>query len=156
MALSEKELQKKEEAREEFNKSLTGLSMNMRSINYVLSRLFQRYSTALNKITGGEILGNEQIRQIQYRGGLYREYDKGQVMFKNNIDKLQFLLDNRNRVADALGVTADEIWEGRRDFGRMTEYIARLDGKYDVGEESYNMQMYISKHDNNVGSLDSD
>lgn len=47
-----------------------GLSINMRSINLVLSELFQRYSIALSKITGGELVGRTQVKQVQDINGV--------------------------------------------------------------------------------------
>ena len=40
------------------------LTLDIRSINNILTSHFQRYSIALNKLTGGEILGKEQIRKV--------------------------------------------------------------------------------------------
>ena len=132
-----------------------GLSLNIRSINSRLTKLFQRYSIALNKINGGELFGRIQTRQIQDIDGISIEYDKGKIVFKNDIDKLRYLIDHRQYVSEAIGVPSTKIVKHRRDAGKMEEYIARLDGKYDLGEQDKIMQMYISKYDGNVGSLDS-
>ena len=40
------------------------LTLDIRSINNILTSHFQRYSIALNKLMGGDILGNEQIRRV--------------------------------------------------------------------------------------------
>lgn len=40
-------------------------------------------------------------------------------------------------------------------MGRVSEYLAKMDGRYDIGTYSDNMQIYISRYDGNVGSLDS-
>ena len=131
------------------------LSMNMKSINSLLTQLFQNYSLSLNKITGNAVFSNNVIREIQDYDGISKEYGKGQITFKNGVDKLRYLLKNKERVGKAIGVDAKEIQKNRRNLGLMSQYIARMDGKYELGDPSAYMQMYISKHDNNVQLLDS-
>ena len=80
------------------------LSMNMKSINSILTQLFQNYSISLNKITGNAVFSNKVIREIQNYDGISREYGKGQITFKNGVDKLRYLLKNRHIVAKAIGV----------------------------------------------------
>lgn len=41
-----------------------GFSIDMRHINSLITDMFQRYSTALNDITGGELYGKRFIRQL--------------------------------------------------------------------------------------------
>ena len=132
-----------------------GLSLNLRSINSDITKLFQRYSVALNSINGSELFGNMQTRQLQDNNGVSTEYAKGRIVFKNAIDKLQFLIDNRNKIASSLGITADEIYRNRRNLGVIDDYLAKLGKLYDLGEPGQTMQMYISKYDGNIGSLDS-
>lgn len=131
------------------------LSMNMKSINSLLTQLFQNYSLSLNKITGNAVFSNNVIREIQDYDGISKEYGKGQITFKNGVDKLRYLLKNKERVGKAIGVDAKEIQKNRRNLGLMSQYIARMDGKYELGDPAAYMQMYISKHDNNVQLLDS-
>lgn len=131
-----------------------GLSLNIRSINSRLSKLFQRYSIALNKISGSELFGKTQTKQIQDANGVATEYSKGRIVFRNGIDKLKFLLDNKEVVAEEIGVSSDAIFSERRNYRKMLEYISRTESKYDLGNQDELMQMYISMHDNNVGLLD--
>ena len=81
--------------------------------------------------------------------------NKGRVVFKNGIDATRFLLDNRRSVGAAIGVESSEIYMGRRNSGKMEQFIQTLKGKYDIGDFSRTMQMYISMKDGNIGSLDS-
>ena len=127
----------------------------MRSINLILSELFQRYSIALSKITGGELIGRTQVKQVQDIEGVSIPYDKGRIAIRNNIDKLNFLLDHKKEVAEAIGTTSKDIYSNRRNIGKVTEYLAKMDARYDVGTFQDNMQLYISKYDKNVGILDS-
>ena len=135
-----------------------GLNLDMRSINSLLTQLFLQYRITLNKIKGGELLGfgDDQVRQIQDVNGIPKEYSKGQIVFKNRIDKLKFLLEHRNIVAKAIGVSSWDIWDSKKNLGKINEYIYMMDGKFDLGNPEGNMQMYISRHDGNTGMLDSD
>lgn len=55
-----------------------GLSLNMRSINYFITELFQKYSMILNKIMGNELIGNSQTRLIYTeQSDIFKEYSKG-------------------------------------------------------------------------------
>jgi hypothetical protein len=53
------------------------LSMNMKTINSLLTQIFQNYSISLNKITGNAVFSNMVIRQIQNYDGISKEYGKG-------------------------------------------------------------------------------
>lgn len=75
-------------------------------------------------------------------------------MFKNSIDKFQFLMFHRKEVGEAMGIDPAKIYKYRRDVGKVHEYLAKQDGRYELGTMNDNMQMYISKYDDNVGSLD--
>lgn len=132
-----------------------GLTLNLRSINLELTEYFQRYSIALNKIMGGELFGKTQTRQIQDRNGIPVEYAKGRIVFKNSIDKLKYLLNHRDLVQDAIGVDSEEIYSNRRNIQQMNKYLAMQDNKFDLGDIGSEMQMYVSKYDKNIGSLDS-
>ena len=132
-----------------------GLSINIHSINNKLSQLFQRYSSTIGKIDGTELIGYAQVKQVQDLEGISIHYGKGKIVARNGMDRLDFLLDHRAEVANAIGVSSSEIFTNRRDLGKISEYLAKLDMKYDVGSIQDDMQLYISKHDDNVGSLDS-
>ena len=110
---------------------------------------------SLNKINGGELFGRWQTRQILDVAGVPVEHMKGKIVFKNNIDPLDFLLNNRSRVGELIGVPPGKILSGKRDLGLMGEYLSKMEGKFDLGDSDKTMQMYISKHDDNTGSLDS-
>lgn len=83
------------------------------------------------------------------------QYNKGRMLFKNDIDKFKYLLKHRNEVAQEIGVTSQELYKNRRDLRSVTEYLSRLEGKYELGELNSNMQMYISRRDGNSEVLDS-
>ena len=69
--------------------TLINRGLSMRTINNELTKLFQRYSMTLNKIMGDELIGNSQIRQFYTdEDGVFKEYSKGQIAFKNDIDNL--------------------------------------------------------------------
>lgn len=128
----------------------------MRSINNELTYLFQKYSMVLNKIVGDELIGNSQIREIYAEdNGVFKEYSKGQIAFKNGIDKLRYLLDHKVRVSSLIGIDADKIDNDKRELAKVKDYINRLQGVCEMGDVQYPIQMYISKHDDNIGSLDS-
>lgn len=127
----------------------------MRTINVQLSNLFQRYSIVLDKVIGGDILGFSQTRQLRDQMGIPIEYSKGDIVFRNGIDKFQFLMSHRSSVANSIGITSETIHKNRRDLGKVTEYLTRQGSKYDLGEQDLEMQMYISRQDSNIGSLDS-
>lgn len=132
-----------------------GMTLNLRSINLELTQYFQRYSIALNKIMGGELFGRTQTRQIKDVNGIPVEYGKGRIVFKNSIDKLKYLLSHRDQVAEAIGVTSSEIYSNRRNIQYITKCLSSQEDKFDLGDVGSEMQMYISKHDNNIGNLDS-
>lgn len=128
-----------------------GLSLNMRSINYELTTLFQRYSMILNKVTGNELIGKSQVREIfTNQDGIYKEYSKGQIKFKNGIDPLRYLLEHRTSVAKLIGVSSQDINDNKRNIAKVKEYLRRLDNTYEIGNFNDPMQLYISKHDNNT------
>ena len=130
--------------------------LDMRSINNELTKLFQTYSMVLNKILGDELIGNSQIREIYTeQSGVFKEYSKGQIAFKNGIDKLRYLLDHRARVSKLIGVSSYDIYNNKRELAKVKEYINRLQGVCEMGDVQYPIQMYISKHDGNIGNLDS-
>lgn len=130
--------------------------LDMRSINNELTYLFQKYSMVLNKIVGDELIGNSQIREIYAEdNGVYKEYSKGQIRFKNGIDTLRYLLDHRASVAKLIGVSAEEINENKRNLAKVKDYLNKLRGVCEMGDVSSPLQMYISKHDGNIGGLDS-
>ena len=131
------------------------MTLNLRSINLELTQYFQRYSIALNKIMGGELFGRTQTRQIKDVNGIPVEYGKGRIVFKNSIDKLKYLLSHRDQVAEAIGVTSSEIYSNRRNIQYITKCLSSQEDKFDLGDVGSEMQMYISKHDNNIGNLDS-
>ena len=123
----------------------------MRSINYELTALFQRYSMILNKVTGNELIGKSQVREIfTNQDGIYKEYSKGQIKFKNEIDPLRYLLEHRTSVAKLIGVSSQDINDNKRNIAKVKEYLRRLDNTYEIGNFNDPMQLYISKHDNNT------
>lgn len=133
----------------------TGMNINIRSINSMLTQLFLRYSIALNKITGNEVFKKTQTRQLRDSEGIAVPYAKGNMVVKNDIDKLRFLLDNRSKIAEQLGVQSQDIFEGKKSIGEISDFLSKLENTYDLGNLDDNMQLYVSKYDNNIGSLES-
>lgn len=132
-----------------------GLSMDIRSINNELSHLFQRYSIAYNKLNGNSLFGKTQAHQFQDANGMSIKYDKGSISFKNSIDKVQYLLDNRNTLNELIGVSdSSTIYDNRRNLMLMQEYLNKLNGVYDFGDVNKHMQLYISKNNCVVSDLD--
>ena len=129
--------------------------MNIRSINLELTKYFQRYTTAMNKLTGGGLVGFDQIRQIQDIEGVPVQYDQGRIVFKNGVDNLKYLLEHRDTVSEVIGVDSQDIYDNRRDLGKMQEYLYKMAAKYDLGKSTDDMQMYISRNGGNTGRLDS-
>ena len=74
---------------------------------------------------------------------------------KNGVDRLNYLIEHKEAVAEAIGVDASYIQTNRRDLGKMYQCLAKMDGKYDIGDISSQMQIYISRTDDNIQSLDS-
>lgn len=132
-----------------------GMQLDLRDINLKLTNLFKEYSLSLGQIMGDDLFGSTQVMQIQNGDGVSIGYNKGSIKVKNSIDKLKYIIDHRNLVADIIGAPASEIYRNRRHYGRMTNYIRILDSKYDMGDPDANMQLYISRHDDNVSQLDS-
>lgn len=130
-------------------------SINIRSVNYRLAQLFQRYSIALNEITGGNLMQKTQVRQIQDNAGVPYVFDRGRIVVRNGIDRLNYLIEHKEAVAKAIGVSASNIQRNRRDLGSVYQYLAKMDGKYDIGDMDSQMQLYISKTDDNTQTLDS-
>lgn len=55
-----------------------GLSLNMRSINNYLSKMFREYQMILGRILGGGLVGRSQVKYTyDDTTGSYKEYDKG-------------------------------------------------------------------------------
>lgn len=128
----------------------------MRFINNELTKLFKEYSMVLNKILGDELIGNSHIRQIYSdQDGVFKEYSKGQIAFKNGIDQLRYLLDHRASVSKLIGVSSGDINQNKRELAKVKEYLNRLRGVCEMGDVGNPIQMYISKHDVNIGGLDS-
>ena len=105
----------------------------------------------LNKVTGNELIGKSQVREIfTNQDGIYKEYSKGQIKFKNEIDPLRYLLEHRTSVAKLIGVSSQDISDNKRNIAKVKEYLRRLDNTYEIGNFNDPMQLYISKHDNNT------
>ena len=132
-----------------------GLSLNLKSINSLIQDLFKRYSNAVNIISGGNLIGFTQTRQIQDQFGISIEYGRGKIVFKNGIDKTEYLIKNRNHVAEKIGIDANELYKNRRDFGFLQECFQKLDRTFDLGDNGKTMQLYISMNDGNTQPLDS-
>lgn len=132
-----------------------GLSLNLKSINSLIQDLFKRYSNAVNIISGGNLIGFTQTMQIQDQFGISKEYGRGKIVFKNGIDKIEYLIKNRNHVAGKIGIDANELYKNRRDFGFLQECFQKLDRTFDLGENGKTMQLYISMNDGNTQPLDS-
>lgn len=92
---------------------------------------------------------------MQDTDGLSVEYAKGQIVVRNAMDKLQFLIDNRKAVGRIIGVDGVDIYKNRRNIGAISEYLHQLSKSYDLGDQTQDMQIYISKRDSNVENLDS-
>ena len=132
------------------------MSLDMKSINYQITQLFQSYSTILNNIAGDELIGNTQIREIYTDyNGVFKEYSKGRIFVKNGIDELGYLLDHRNEVSKLIGVDSEEIWSNKRNLAKVKDYLNKLRGVCEIGSVQDFMQLYISKHDGNIANLDS-
>ena len=72
------------------------MSLDMKTINYQMTLLFQRYSMTLKNIVGDELIGNSQIREIySENNGVFKEYSKGRIFVKNGLDELEYLLDHQ-------------------------------------------------------------
>lgn len=56
------------------------------------------------------------MRKIQDEQGVTLPYDRGDIVFRNGIDKFQFLMENREDVARSLGKSAEDIWNNRREL----------------------------------------
>jgi len=83
------------------------------------------------------------------------EYDKGRTVVRNGINRLMFLLRNRERVSSIIGIPSKTIYDNRRNLTEIDKYLNRLGLIYDLGNVSDNMQLYVSRKDANTGSLDS-
>ena len=131
--------------------------LNIRAINKSLVEMFQNYSMALDKIMGGSLFEYQagQVVQTQDENGVSMQHGQGRIGIRNGIGKLEYLLDHRDIVGKAIGVEPDDIFKYRRDIGKMSEYISKMMSKFDIGDPSGNTQLYISRHDGNISSLDS-
>jgi hypothetical protein len=110
----------------------------------------------LNKILGDELISGSQIREMySNETGVFKEYSKGQIAFKNGIDSLRYLLDHSEKVSSLIGVESSEITENKRNLAKVKEYLNRLRGVCEIGNVQDPIQMYISRHDANTESLDS-
>ena len=76
---------------------------NIRDINNVLHNLFRRYSIAVNKLNEYDLFGNIPIKQTLYENGIGVKYSKGSITFRNGIDDIQYIIDNRNQIYSILG-----------------------------------------------------
>lgn len=63
------------------------------------------------------------MRKIQDEQGVTLPYDKGDLVFRNGIDKFQYLMENREDVAKSLGKTAEDIWKNRRDLSFVQQCL---------------------------------
>ena len=103
---------------------------------------------------GNELLGRTNyVRQISNSDNTPHEYEKGNIVFKNSIDLIQYLLENRELVGDAIGVSPSDIFKNRRDQGIVSQYIAKMLSKFELGDPKQNLQMFISLKDNNASGL---
>lgn len=106
----------------------------MRTINNELTKLFQEYSIILNKIMGVDLIGNSQIKEIYTeQDGAFKEYSKGQIEFKNGIDKLRYLLDHKTRIAKLIGIDPKTISDNKRNLAKVKEYLNQLDSVCELG-----------------------
>jgi len=88
--------------------------------------------------------------------GLSNPEFKGAIKVKNGVDKFQYLMRHTQKVASDLGLDANGIYNNRRDFGKISEVLRKMDVMFDLGDVKRQMQLYISKQDNNVSSLDNE
>jgi hypothetical protein len=94
-----------------------GMTLDLKGINRQLTEHFRDYSIVLGRIMGNDLFGNTQVLQIQDSNGISIGYDKGTIKVKNSIDKLRYIIDHRNQVADIIGVPSSEIYKNRRQYG---------------------------------------
>ena len=86
-------------------------SLDLKSMNYILTRLWQRVAMVYDKVNGSEILGNSLVKMVQDLSTSQKiEYPKGRIVVKNGIDKVQYLIDHRAELAKTLQVQASEIY----------------------------------------------
>ena len=116
-------------------------------------QVFQQYSTTLGQIGGGAVFGKLQVKQVRDASDVAVEYGKGNAVFKNGIDPIQYIIANKEQVAEVIGETPSEIMQNIRNVEKVQEYLAKLEKHYDLGNFYKPMQMYISKVDGNVSSL---
>lgn len=86
---------------------------------------------------------------------MFQEYSKWQIKLKGGIDNLKYLLDHRQTISKLIGVDAEDIDKNKRNLASAKDYLYRLQSNYELGNPQDPIQIYISKHDNNIGSLDS-
>lgn len=56
---------------------------------------------------------------------------------------------------ETVGISSSRIYTNRRNIAEVVKYLALLGNSYDLGEQLRTMQLYISKYEGNIGSLDS-
>ena len=114
--------------------TLINRGLSMRTINNELTKMFQRYSMTLNKIMGNKLIGNSQTREIfSEQNGVFKEYPKGQIEFKNGIDKLRYLLEHKKKIAELIGVEVGVINDNKRNLAKVKEYLNKLDNVCELG-----------------------
>jgi hypothetical protein len=74
-------------------------------------------------------------------------------VFSNGISPLRFLIEHREWVASLLGITPQEITSNLRDKGRTDEILDRLGRMVQLGDSSKQLQMFISRIDNNTSGV---
>ena len=137
--------------------SIINRGLNIRNINLELSKAFHKYAMVLNRIMGGEMFNaSSQMRKLKQVDGLSIPEFKGAVKVKNGVDKFQYLMRHTQKVASDLGLNRNDIYRNRRDFGKISEVLRKMDVLFDLGDVNQEMQLYISKQDNNVSSLDNE
>ena len=96
------------------------------------------------------------MRQIQDVDGIPVEYAKGRIVIRDGLDKLDYLLNHTDQIAAAIGVDASDIQKDKRDFGKTSENLKKMEVSFDLGYPDQDMQIYVSKKDRNIDELDYD
>ena len=68
---------------------------------------------------------------------MFKEYSKGQIVFKNGIDHLQYILSHKDMVANLIGVESDDIRKNRRKLHKVKDYINRLQSVCEIGDKDH-------------------
>ena len=130
-------------------------SLSMRTINATVANMFKDYLNILDRVQGGGLVGNIQTKLVYAdEDSTVKEYGKGEIKFKNGIDTLKYLLDNRDSVSKIIGVSSQDIYNDRRNYTKTKEHLAKLLGSVEMGDANSPMQMYISKMDGNIVGMD--